>query len=201
MRCERCERDNPADHLFCGYCGAALAGSPMLRAEPTPPADGPETEAFPGFVGLNRPKPTLTASRRNVVNPAPARPQPRPPDRPEPLPTSAEITEPARNEFGDGNSFHVFAPPPLPQDDDEESEASAELSGPSLLGLPNSEAEDRNLDYLLDVEPKSDYARFIVVVLIAAALSAFIIYKWRQAPRPEPGPRKRRRNRQNQESP
>src|SRR5580658_1672646 len=62
---------------------------------------------------------------------------------------------------------------------EEKVEESAQLSGPSFLGLGNEPAENRSVSYLLeDDEPRHRGRNFILILLLAAA--AFAAWHWRQ---------------------
>ncbi|MGA3210409.1 MAG: hypothetical protein ABSD20_03825 [Terriglobales bacterium] len=177
MRCERCQHDNPADHLFCGFCGVALVAQPAVPAARPATGDAAEIEPFPGFDGLSTGGPSPAKVRRtNVIQRSEML-------RPDAEPAEGgslsiqEFAEPKRTAPVDGSSFHIYRHPQLSPETPDEDDAEPD----SLLGSPESLEEDRNLDYLLKEEPARDYWRFLVVLLIAAVLGGFIVYKWRQS--------------------
>jgi hypothetical protein len=62
---------------------------------------------------------------------------------------------------------------------EERVEESAQLSGPSFLGLGNEPAESRSVSYLLEEdEPRHRGRNFLLILMLAAA--AFAAWHWRQ---------------------
>lgn len=180
MHCESCGSENPEINRFCGHCGHSLSKPQPheTRAE----SSGPVLNSFREDVerqqsGLQQLREGDTEASAEPANSTPlAQLATAPSDFGPSSSLRADTDEPAGTVARREQAQQWFSPPLQAK------RGRAQITGPSFLGLSDSNEQSSNLAYLYEDDAPAGHGRRWIAIMIAIAFVGFMVYEWRSNP-------------------